>query len=128
MIYIGNEEALKQAVVLLKESGLPEGLLPLEDATEMGHVKETGYMWIQQKKKVQHEFNKLVSYDVQITSFVEFACIKKLKGMEAKELMLRPPVGEITVDQSSGKIHLKSFAGVNHQDVPRRGFHNRGIH
>lgn len=36
-----------------------------------------------------------------------------LKGVKAKELMLWPPVNEITVDDSpTGKIHFKSLAGI----------------
>lgn len=37
----------------------------------------------------------------------------KLKGVKPKELMLSPPVSEITVDEPpTGKIHFKSLAGI----------------
>jgi len=113
----GHEEGLKMAVALLEEFGLPLGLLPLEDVIEVGFVRDTGYMWISQRKKVEHQFKKIskqVSYDVEITAYVKPKGIKKLKGVKAKELMLWPPVNEMTVDDPpTGKIHFKSLAGVN---------------
>ena len=112
----GHEEGLKMAVALLEEFGLPLGLLPLEDVIEVGFVRDTGYMWISQRKKVVHQFKKIskqVSYDVEITAYVKPKGIKKLKGVKAKELMLWPPVHEMTVDDPpTGKIHFKSLAGV----------------
>ena len=112
----GHEEGLKMAVALLEEFGLPLGLLPLEDVIEVGFVRDTGYMWISQRKKVVHQFKKIskqVSYDVEITAYVKPKGIKKLKGVKAKELMLWPPVNEMTVDDPpTGKIHFKSLAGV----------------
>ena len=112
----GQEEGLKLAVSLLEEYNLPLGLLPLADIVEVGFVKSTGYMWIVQKKKVEHKFqmiSKLVSYDTDITGYVEKKRIKKLKGVKAKELMLWPPVSEIIVDeQPTGKIQFKSLAGI----------------
>ncbi|KAF9591851.1 hypothetical protein IFM89_008646 [Coptis chinensis] len=65
----GHEEGTKMAIALLKEFGLPLGLLPLENITEVGFVRTTGYMWIIQEKKVEHNFkivSKLVSYDTEI--------------------------------------------------------------
>ncbi|KAK7272414.1 hypothetical protein RJT34_28994 [Clitoria ternatea] len=112
----GHEEGLKLAVSLLQEFELPAGLLPLADVIEVGFVKESGYMWIVQKKKVEHEFkkiSKLVSYDTDIKGYISKKKIKKLKGVKAKELMLWPPVSEITVDDPpTGKIQFKSLAGI----------------
>nr|GMD03062.1 hypothetical protein TorRG33x02_248530 [Ipomoea batatas]GMD05278.1 hypothetical protein TorRG33x02_248530 [Ipomoea batatas]GMD09120.1 hypothetical protein TorRG33x02_248530 [Ipomoea batatas] len=112
----GHEEGIKMAVSLLEEFGLPMGLLPLADVIEVGFVKSSGYMWIVQKKKVEHSFkmiSKLVSYDTEIYGYVEKKRIKKLKGVKAKELMLWPPVSEISVDDPpTGKIHFKSLAGI----------------
>ncbi|GMN43561.1 hypothetical protein TIFTF001_012761 [Ficus carica] len=116
IIKTGHEEGLKMAVSLLEEFGLPAGLLPLEDVIEVGFVRSTGYMWILQKKKVEHNFkliSKLVSYSTEITGYVVQKKIKKLKGVKAKELMLWPPVSEIVVDDPpTGKIHFKSLAGI----------------
>ncbi|KAM0071441.1 hypothetical protein Hdeb2414_s0001g00025311 [Helianthus debilis subsp. tardiflorus] len=112
----GHQEGLKFAVTILEEHGLPLGLLPLADVIEVGFVKTTGYMWISQAKKVEHTFKlikKQVSYDAEITGYVEKKRIKKLKGVKAKELMLWPPVNDITVeDPPTGKIQFKSLAGI----------------
>ena len=112
----GHEEGTEMAISLLEEFGLPLGLLPLADVIEAGFCKSTGYMWIMQKKKVEHNFkliSKLVSYDTEINGQVQKKKIKKLEGVKAKELLLWPPVGEITVDDPpTGKIHFKSLAGI----------------
>ncbi|KAJ8549486.1 hypothetical protein K7X08_033193 [Anisodus acutangulus] len=112
----GHEEGLKMAVSLLEEFGLPMGLLPLADVIEVGFVKNTGYMWILQNKKVEHKFkiiSKQVSYDTNINGYIDKKRIKKLKGVKAKELMLWPPVSEISVDDPpTGKIQFKSLAGI----------------
>lgn len=111
-----HQEGMKMAVSLLEEFELPLGLLPLADVIEVGFVRSTGYMWILQKKKVEHNFHiisKLVSYDAAINGYVEKNRIKKLKGVKAKELMLWPPVSEITVDNPpTGKIRFKSLACI----------------
>ncbi|KAL5774285.1 hypothetical protein ACOSP7_011842 [Xanthoceras sorbifolium] len=112
----GHAEGIKMASALLEEFELPAGLLPLADVIEVGFVRSTGYMWILQKKKVEHNFkmiSKLVSYDTEITGYVNKKRIKKLKGVKAKELMLWPPVNEIIVDDpTTGKMHFKSLAGI----------------
>ena len=121
----GHEEGLKFAVSILEEFGLPLGLLPLADVIEVGFVKPTGYMWISQTKKVEHNFKmikKLVSYDAEITGYVEKKRIKKLKGVKAKELMLWPPVNDISVDDPpTGKIQFKSLAGIT-KTFPEEAF------
>lgn len=112
----GHEEGLKLAVSLLKKFELPEGLLPLANIVEVGYVESTGYMWIVQQNKVEHEFkmiSKLVRYDSEINGYIDNMKIKKLKGVKAKELMLWPPVSEIKADDPpTGKIHFKSLAGI----------------
>ncbi|TXG68124.1 hypothetical protein EZV62_009399 [Acer yangbiense] len=111
----GHDEGMKMASALLEEFELPAGLLPLADVIEVGFVRSSGYMWILQKKKVEHNFkmiSKLVSYDTDITGYVNKKKIKKLKGVKAKELMLWPPVNEIVVDTPTGKIQFKSLAGI----------------
>jgi hypothetical protein len=111
-----HQEGMKMAESLLEEFELPLGLLPLADVIEVGFVRSTGYMWILQKKRVEHNFqiiSKLVSYDAAINGYVEKNRIKKLKRVKAKELMLWPPVSEITVDNPpTGKIRFKSLAGI----------------
>ncbi|XP_071739582.1 uncharacterized protein [Rutidosis leptorrhynchoides] len=121
----GHQEGLKLAVSILEEYCLPLGLLPLADVIKVGFVKKTGYMWIVQKKKVEHTFKlikKQVSYDTEITGYVEKKRIKKLKGVKAKELMLWPPVNDITVDDPpTGKIQFKSLAGIT-KTFPEEAF------
>ncbi|KAJ6926399.1 hypothetical protein NC651_010728 [Populus alba x Populus x berolinensis] len=112
----GHQEGLKMAISLLEEFGLLLGLLPLADVIEVGFVRSTGYMWIVQKKKVEHNFkiaSKTASYDTDIKGYVSKKQTRKLKGVKAKELMLWPPVNEITIDDPpTGKIHFKSLAGI----------------
>lgn len=112
----GHEEGLKMAISLLEEFGLPLGLLPLAEVIEVGFVRSTGYMWIVQEKKVEHEFkiiSKTVSYSNEINGYIEMKKIKKLHGVKAKELVLWPPVSEIRVDDPpTGKIHFRSLAGI----------------
>ncbi|CAK9165754.1 unnamed protein product [Ilex paraguariensis] len=112
----GHQEGTKMSVALLEEFGLPSGLLPLADVIEVGFVRSTGYMWILQKEESRTQLqmiSKLVSYDTEITGYVEKKQIKKLKGVKAKELVLWPPVNQITIDDPpTGKIHFKSLAGI----------------
>ncbi|KAJ1264184.1 hypothetical protein BS78_09G243300 [Paspalum vaginatum] len=116
VVTTGHDECMKAAAAMLEEFGLPLGLLPLADVQELGFVRDTGYFWIAQRGQVQHQFKKIgkqVSYDVQISAYVQPKAIKKLKGVKAKELMLWPPINEMSVDDPpTGKIHFKSLAGV----------------
>ncbi|GFZ07242.1 hypothetical protein Acr_19g0001790 [Actinidia rufa] len=50
-VYHGNGICQEKSKELLKEMGLPNGLLPLEDMEECGYVRETGFVWLRQKKK-----------------------------------------------------------------------------
>lgn len=104
-------ECLKLASSLLQEFEHPLGLLPLENVIGAGFVSSTGYMWIVQQKKVEHNFKKIsknVSYDTEITGYLEKRRIKKLKGVKAKELMLWPPVSEINAyEEAISKIQFK---------------------
>ncbi|XP_071699812.1 uncharacterized protein [Rutidosis leptorrhynchoides] len=107
----GHEQGLKLAISILEEYRLPLGLLPLEDVME--------------KRKIEHTYKlikKPVSFDTEITGYVEKKRIKKLKGVKAKELMLWPPVNDITVDDPpTGKIHFKSLAGIT-KTFPEEAF------
>lgn len=121
----GHEEGLTMALSLLKEFELPMGLLPLANVIEVGFVKNTGYIWIQQEKKVEHRFkmiDKVVSYDTEISGYIDKKRIKKLKGVKAKELILWPPINEITVDDPpTGNIQIKSLAGIT-KSIPAEVF------
>ncbi|KAK6154282.1 hypothetical protein DH2020_008530 [Rehmannia glutinosa] len=113
----GHDEALKMAVSLLEEFGLPLGLLsPLADVLEIGFVRATGYMWIVQQKKVEHDFNtinKSVSYNSEISAYLEKNRLKKMKGVTSKEMVPWPLVSDLWVDDSTtGRIYIKSLRGT----------------
>ncbi|KAH0699640.1 hypothetical protein KY284_013855 [Solanum tuberosum] len=112
----GHEEGLKMAVSLMEEFELPLGLLHLADVIEVGFVKNTGYIWVKQEKKFEHKFKmigKLVSYDTEMSGYVEKRRIKNLKGVKGRELMLWLPAYEITVDHPlTGNVQIKSLAGI----------------
>eukprot|EP01018_Ginkgo_biloba_P012007 Gb_12297 [translate_table: standard] len=112
----GHEEGMKLVLSLLKEFGLPLGLLPLSDVEEVGYVKSTGYIWITQKKKTQHIFKliaKQVSYETEITGYIEKNRISKSKGVKANKLFVWVPVADMCVDDPpTGKIHMKSVGGL----------------
>ncbi|KDP32528.1 hypothetical protein JCGZ_14731 [Jatropha curcas] len=111
-----GQEGLKLAISLYEEFGLPLGLLPLEDVIEVGFIRSSGYMWILQQKKVEHKFKmigKLVSYDSEVTCYIEPKRIKNLKGVKAKEFIFWTPCGEIFVDHPpTGKIKFKAIGGL----------------
>ncbi|OVA16729.1 Protein of unknown function DUF538 [Macleaya cordata] len=117
VIYYGDEIGQEKGRLLLTEVGLPNGLLPLKDIEECGHVKETGFVWLKQKKKTEHKFEtigKWVSYASEVTAFVEKNRIKKLTGVKAKELLIWVGLNEIYVDDPpTGKITFKSVAGIS---------------
>ncbi|XP_015065353.1 uncharacterized protein LOC107010586 [Solanum pennellii] len=113
----GHEEGFKMMISLLEEFELPLGIFPVVDVIEVGFVKNTGYMWIKQAKKVVHKFKMLpspASYDTEISGYIEKKRIKKLKGMKAKGPIVSPSVTEMIVeDPPTGNIQLKGLAGIS---------------
>ncbi|KAF8394706.1 hypothetical protein HHK36_020923 [Tetracentron sinense] len=116
-VYYGDEICKEKSKFLLTEVGLPNGLLPLEDIEECGYVKETGFVWLKQKKKIDHKFEKigkLVSYAAEVTAYVEPNKIKKLSGVKVKEFLIWITLSEIYVDDPpTGKITFKTPAGLS---------------
>ncbi|GFS29714.1 hypothetical protein Acr_00g0008030 [Actinidia rufa] len=116
-IYYGNNICQEKSKFLLKEMGLPNGLLPLEDMVECGYVKDTGFVWLKQKKKSEHKFQKigrLTSYATEVTAYVEPNKIKKLTGVKTKELLIWVTLSDIYVDDPlTGKITFKSTTGLS---------------
>ncbi|GMH10415.1 hypothetical protein Nepgr_012256 [Nepenthes gracilis] len=114
-VYYGDDVCQQQAQRLLRESGLPDGLLPLHDIEECGHVAETNFVWLKQKNKTQHKFEKigkLVSYANEVTAYAESGKIKKLTGVKAKELMFWITLVDISVTGVNGdKVNFRSIAG-----------------
>ncbi|KAJ3695208.1 hypothetical protein LUZ60_000585 [Juncus effusus] len=111
----GHDESLKLAFSILEEFGLPTGLLPLTNVIESGYVKETGYFWIIQENKLDHYFTKIrkyVSYETEITGYIEEKCIKNQTGVKGKEMMIWMPIVEMTAfvheSNGEGKMQFKS--------------------
>ncbi|KAG0586743.1 hypothetical protein KC19_2G113500 [Ceratodon purpureus] len=117
-------ESLQHAVDLISEFGLPDGLLPLKDVVECGFNRETGYVWITQKKAIVHQFKQIgkqVSYGDKVTAYLEKGRLKKLTGVKAKE-MLWVSIVEITVEEADkNNIFFKSFSGLG-KTFPTKAF------
>ncbi|XP_057439056.1 uncharacterized protein LOC130730922 [Lotus japonicus] len=115
-IYHGDELCQVKSKDLLKEIALPNGLLPLKDMEECGINRESGLVWLKQKKSTTHKFDKigkLVSYGPEVTAQVEKGKIKKLTGVKTKELLLWVSLSDIYTDEPpTGKITFKTPAGL----------------
>ncbi|GMJ11163.1 SVB-like [Hibiscus trionum] len=115
-IYNGDEMCQEKSKFLLEEIGMPRGLLPLKDIEECGYVKDTGFVWLKQKKSITHKFDKigrLVCYATEVTAVVEKNKIKKLTGVKTKELLVWITLSDISVDDPpTGKITFKTPAGL----------------
>ncbi|KAL5196591.1 hypothetical protein ABZP36_000103 [Zizania latifolia] len=116
----GDAICRKKSIELLEELGLPKGLLPLEDIEEFGYNRETGFMWLlQRRKKIEHTFKKIkqtVSYAGEVTAFVEKGKLKKITGVKTKELLLWLSVVEVYVadaSASSEKVTFKTGTGLS---------------
>ncbi|KAE8678649.1 pentatricopeptide repeat-containing protein [Hibiscus syriacus] len=128
-IYHGNEMCQEKSKFLLQEIGLPRGLLPLKDIEECGYVKDTGFVWLKQKKSITYKFEKigkLVSYDTEVTAVVEKNKIKKLTGVKTKELLVWITLSDIYVDDPpTGKITFQTPAGL-YRSFPVSAFEIEG--
>lgn len=121
-------DALQYAISFLSEFGLPDGLLPLQDVVECGFNKDTGYVWITQKKAIVHTFpliSKQVSYGEKVTAFVAKGRLSKLTGVKAKE-MLWVSIVDISKDKDGGSLYFKSFSGLG-KSFPVTAFVQPGI-
>ncbi|RVW16684.1 hypothetical protein CK203_080901 [Vitis vinifera] len=70
------------------------------------------------KKRKQHKFQRIgrnVSYDTEVTAFVEKQRMKKLTGVKSKELLIWVTISDIYIDDpSSGKIAFgNSTTGIS---------------
>ncbi|KAK8515314.1 hypothetical protein V6N13_139712 [Hibiscus sabdariffa] len=115
-IYHGDEMCQEKSKFLLQEIGLPGGLLPLKDIEECGYVKDTGFVWLKQKKSITHKFEKIgkpVTYATEVTAVVEKNKIKKLTGVKTKELLVWVSLSDIYVDDPpTGKITFQTPTGL----------------
>ncbi|MQL78172.1 hypothetical protein Taro_010593 [Colocasia esculenta] len=79
---------------------MTRGPLPLLNIVECGYLEETGFVWVKQKKKVEHYFDKvgrMVSYAAKITAYIEEFCIRRVQvlieklhvGLERQQIFRR---------------------------------------
>lgn len=101
---------------LLDEFNLPKGLLPLNNLTEMGYNRATGFLWAKQDQRYEHDFkaiNRVVTYDTEVSAFIEERRMHKINGVKTKELLLRVKIVEMSIDNpNSGKVNFCSAAGL----------------
>ena len=117
-------ESLQHAVDLIAEFGLPDGLLPLKDVAECGYNRETGYVWITQKKPIVHSFKQIgkqVRYGEKITAYLDKGRLKKLTGIKAKEMLWMSIVEIHLEDHDPSNIFFKSFSGLG-KTFPTKAF------
>ncbi|KFK31484.1 hypothetical protein AALP_AA6G118200 [Arabis alpina] len=117
-IYNGGGTICKQkANEILSTMNLPKGLLPLDNMTEIGYNKSTGYVWIKIKNKITHKFKAIgqnVSYDSEVTAFVENRRMRKLSGVKSRELFLWVTIADIAInDQDPTKITFATSTGLS---------------
>ena len=116
-IYVGDAAGQEKTRLLLQETGLPSGLLPLKDIIECGYVEETGFVWLKQRRKVDHYFAKAgrhVSYGAEVSAVAEKGRLKKITGVKAKEMLIWVTLHEICVDDPpQGKLHCKAVGGFS---------------
>ncbi|CAN8245915.1 unnamed protein product [Cochlearia groenlandica] len=113
----GATTCKQKADEILSNMNLPKGLLPLENMTEIGYNKSSGYVWIKIKNKAQHRFRSIgrnVSYDSEVTAFVENRKMRRLTGIKSKELLIWVTISEIFVnDQDLTKITFANPTGLS---------------
>ncbi|KAK3205151.1 hypothetical protein Dsin_019197 [Dipteronia sinensis] len=116
---IYNDESLckQKSLDILSEIELPKGLLPLNDLIEVGYNRITGFVWLKQKNRTDHRFRAIgrnVSYDKEVTAFVENHRMRRLTGVKSKEILIWVSISEIYVnDPNSGKITFGTPTGLS---------------
>ncbi|XAR72465.1 hypothetical protein NMG60_11019109 [Bertholletia excelsa] len=116
-VYHGDAICKQKSKELLEKIGMPRGLLPLDDVVEVGHNESTGFVWLRQKKRKEHIFRRIgrkVSYDTEVTAFVEDRRMRRLTGVKSKELLIWVSISEIYIDDpASGKITFGTSTGLS---------------
>ncbi|KAL3596609.1 hypothetical protein D5086_008246 [Populus alba] len=91
--------------------------LPLDDIVEVGYNRTTGFVWLKQKKRKDHRFLKIgrqVSYDTEVTAFVENRRMRRLTGVKTKELLIWVSISDIYVDEKNlEKITFGNPTGIS---------------
>ncbi|XP_059275802.1 uncharacterized protein LOC132030256 [Lycium ferocissimum] len=107
----------QKSLQLLEQINMPKGLLPLDDLIEVGHNKQTGFVWLKQKKAKEHRFKKigkLVWYDNEVTGFLEDRKMKKLTGVKSKQLLIWITISDISIqDPEFQKITFATSTGIS---------------
>ncbi|XP_076882711.1 uncharacterized protein LOC143531263 [Bidens hawaiensis] len=115
-IEYGAEDCLRSSIELLEELGFPRGVLPLKDLVECGRVRATGFVWMKQKGPYEHFFeatNTRVSYDTEVTAYIEKCKMKKMTGVKSKQLLMWVPIVEMSMEnENSSKIYFKVPVGI----------------
>ncbi|KAL3523342.1 hypothetical protein ACH5RR_016176 [Cinchona calisaya] len=102
---------------LLEKMHFPKGLLPLDELIEVGYNESTGFIWMKQKQRKEHKFRAIgrtVSYDNEVTAFLEDRQMKKLTGVKSKELLLWITVSDIYIEAPNPQeITFKNPTGLS---------------
>ncbi|CAA6665828.1 unnamed protein product [Spirodela intermedia] len=116
-IYTGDDLCRQKAIDLLEELNLPRGLLPIENVEEIGINRQTGFVWLRQKKALNYTFRKagrLVSYGAEVTGFVEDRRMRRVTGVKSREMLIWIPLGEFFVNpKDTTKITFRTPAGLS---------------
>ena len=117
-IYTGDDLCRQKSIDLLEELGLPRGLLPMDgNVEELGINRQTGFLWVRQKKALNYTFRKagrLVCFGTEVTGFLENRKIKQVTGVKSRELLMWFPLGEFFVDpKNPTKITFRTPAGLS---------------
>ncbi|XP_065879501.1 uncharacterized protein [Euphorbia lathyris] len=116
-IFNGESICKQKFLDLLDEINLPKGLLPLDNLTEVGYNRTTGFVWLKQKAKTQHKFQaigKNVSYDTEVTAFVEKKRMRRLTGVKSKEILIWATISDIYIDDKDPtKITFGNPTGIS---------------
>ncbi|CAB1184545.1 unnamed protein product [Spirodela intermedia] len=116
-IYTGDDLCRQKAIDLLEELNLPRGLLPIENVEEIGINRQTGFVWLRQKKALNYPFRKagrLVSYGAEVTGFVEDRRMRRVTGVKSREMLIWIPLGEFFVNpKDTTKITFRTPAGLS---------------
>ncbi|XP_058740533.1 uncharacterized protein LOC131612803 [Vicia villosa] len=116
-VFHGDQICQQICKDFLVEFALPNGLLPLKDITEVGRHRETGFVWVKQKKSITHRFEKIgkvTSYATEVTARVVKGRIKKMTGVKTKELFIWITLSDVYIDDPpTGKITFQTPAGLS---------------
>ncbi|KAK9267724.1 hypothetical protein L1049_010157 [Liquidambar formosana] len=116
-IYNGDALCEQKTLQLLDEISLPKGLIPLDEIVEVGYNRNSGFVWMKRNKKKEHRFRRIgrqVSYDTEVTAFVENRRMKRLTGVKSKELLFWVSISDIYIDDpDSGKITFGNPTGIS---------------